>query len=116
MVNAVNAPAFLDTVQGELALFRGVAHARPAGAHRFFHVIAIRSTIRAETGQEVSIDDLWKKLGNYYDLHYFDSNVRPVLHYVSCARFSRVYSAPNKGRLIIILTSRQNSRLGSGPE
>lgn len=80
MVNAVDPPAFLDTVQGELAFFKGVAHARPAGAHRFFHVISIRSTIRAETGQEVSIDELWSKLGNYYDLHYFDSNVRVVFH------------------------------------
>jgi MRG-binding protein len=75
MVSAVSTSAFLDTVSGELAFFKGVAHARPAGAHRFFHVIAIRSTIRAETGQEVSIEDLWTKLGKYYDLQYFDSNV-----------------------------------------
>lgn len=83
MVNAVDPPpAFLNTVQGELAFFRAVAHARPAGAHRFFHIMTIRSTIRAETGQEVTINELWSKLGQYYDLPYFDSNVSTFFLYL----------------------------------
>lgn len=76
MAIAVDKP-FLDTTAGEAAFFRAVAHARPAGAHRYFHMITARSMIRAETGQELAISELWTKLGQYFNLQYFDSNVRP---------------------------------------
>jgi Chromatin modification-related protein EAF7 len=68
--------SFLDDTLGELALFKAVAHARPAGAHRYFHIISIRQRIKETAGCEVSIEDLWKKIGSYWHLDAVESNVR----------------------------------------
>ncbi|KAG8914895.1 hypothetical protein FRC01_003874 [Tulasnella sp. 417] len=61
-------PHFLDTVEGEIALFRGITQARPVGLHRHFHVLAILQSIKQETGQHVTADDVWTKLRTLYDL------------------------------------------------
>ncbi|KAF9517286.1 hypothetical protein BS47DRAFT_1390069 [Hydnum rufescens UP504] len=66
--------SFLDATLGELALFKAVAHARPAGAHRYFHIISIRQRIKETAGSEVSIEDLWKKIGSYWHLDAVESN------------------------------------------
>ncbi|KAG9017590.1 hypothetical protein FRB90_000632 [Tulasnella sp. 427] len=61
-------PHFLDTVEGEIALFRGITQARPVGLHRHFHVLAILQSIKQETGQHVTAEDLWTKLKTFYNL------------------------------------------------
>ncbi|KAG8910395.1 hypothetical protein FRC01_006353, partial [Tulasnella sp. 417] len=61
-------PHFLDTVEGEIALFRGITQARPVGLHRHFHVLAILQSIKQETGQHVTAEDVWTKLRTLYSL------------------------------------------------
>ena len=69
---------FLDTVEGEIALFRSIMRARPIGIHRHFHVLTIRNAILRDTGQDVSISEIWDKLKSCYDLDILESIVRAV--------------------------------------
>ncbi|KAI0917234.1 hypothetical protein AcV7_009719 [Taiwanofungus camphoratus] len=64
---------FLDSVEGEISLFRSVMRARPVGIHRHFHVLTIRNAIYQDTGRLVSIDDIWAKLRCCYDLDNLES-------------------------------------------
>ncbi|KAH8104726.1 chromatin modification-related protein EAF7-domain-containing protein [Cristinia sonorae] len=64
---------FLNTVEGEISLFRAVMRTRPVGIHRHFHVLAIRNAIHRDTGQWVTSDDIWEKLSNYYDMDALES-------------------------------------------
>lgn len=66
---------FLDSVEGEISLFRSVMRARPVGIHRHFHVLTIRNAIYQDTGRLVSIDDIWAKLRCCYDLDNLESIV-----------------------------------------
>jgi MRG-binding protein len=59
---------FLSTVEGEISFFRSIMRARPVGIHRHFHVLAIRNAILKDTGQDVSIEDIWAKLQSCYEL------------------------------------------------
>lgn len=67
---------WLDSVEGEIAFFRSVMRARPVGIHRHFHVLAIRNAIHHDTGQLVPMEDIWRKLGECYDLDMLESLVR----------------------------------------
>ena len=58
----------LDTVEGEISLFRSIMRTRPVGIHRHVHMLAIHSSIYRETGFKVPIEDIWAKLGKMYDL------------------------------------------------
>ena len=58
----------LNTVAGEISLFRSIMRARPVGIHRHVHMLAIYSSIYRETGFKVPINDIWAKLGAMYDL------------------------------------------------
>lgn len=69
-------PHFLDTVEGEIALFRGITQARPVGLHRHFHVLAILQSIKQETGQHVTAEDVWTKLRTLYNLEALEELVR----------------------------------------
>lgn len=69
-------PHFLDTVEGEIALLRGITQARPVGLHRHFHVLAILQSIKQETGQHVTAEDVWTKLGTLYNLEALEELVR----------------------------------------
>ncbi|KAL6304364.1 hypothetical protein BKA93DRAFT_825818 [Sparassis latifolia] len=64
---------FLDSVEGEIALFRAVTRARPVGIHRHFHVLTIRNSIYADTGRLVPVDDIWAKLRRCYDLEILEN-------------------------------------------
>ncbi|KAI0632066.1 hypothetical protein C8Q77DRAFT_1158742 [Trametes polyzona] len=70
---APHEPRWLDTVEGEIAFFRSLMRARPVGIHRHFHVLTMRNAILRDTGQLVSIDDLWAKLRACYDLDILES-------------------------------------------
>lgn len=59
---------FLSTVEGEISFFRSLMRARPVGLHRHFHVLSMRNAIHQDTGQSVSIDEIWEKLRSCYDL------------------------------------------------
>ncbi|THH20083.1 hypothetical protein EW146_g1185 [Bondarzewia mesenterica] len=59
---------FLSTVEGEISFFRSLMRARPIGLHRHFHVLSMRNAIHKDTGQSVSIDEIWEKLRSCYDL------------------------------------------------
>lgn len=67
---------FLDTVEGEIALFRSIMRARPVGIHRHFHVLTIRNAILRDTGQDVTIGEIWDKLKSCYDLDNLENIVR----------------------------------------
>ncbi|KAF8318978.1 hypothetical protein DL93DRAFT_261067 [Clavulina sp. PMI_390] len=74
MADNKDSQPFLDTTSGEVAVFKAVAKARPAGAHRYFHLMAMRSLVFQESGKEVPIDDLTRKIGQYWNQAYFDDN------------------------------------------
>ena len=61
-------PAFLDTVDGEIAFFRSITKARPVGLHRHMHVLTMRQSIKEDTGQVVSPDAIWAKLEATWNL------------------------------------------------
>lgn len=67
---------FLDTIEGEIAVFRSVMRARPVGIHRHFHILTIRNAILRDTGRLVSLDDLWDKLRTCYNLEILENIVR----------------------------------------
>ncbi|EIN12982.1 hypothetical protein PUNSTDRAFT_60685 [Punctularia strigosozonata HHB-11173 SS5] len=60
--------AILDSVNGEVSFFRNLMRARPVGIHRHFHVLTIRNGVHKDTGEDVSVEDIWKKLRTCYDL------------------------------------------------
>ncbi|KAF7314287.1 hypothetical protein MKEN_00901300 [Mycena kentingensis (nom. inval.)] len=59
---------FLASVEGEIAFFRAIMRARPIGMHRHFHVLNIRNGILRDTGHAVTIDSIWAKLRDLYDM------------------------------------------------
>ncbi|KAI9573522.1 chromatin modification-related protein EAF7-domain-containing protein [Boletus coccyginus] len=59
---------FLDSVEGEISLFRSVMRARPVGIHKHFHVLAIRNAIHNDTGRVIPVESIWTKLRTCYDL------------------------------------------------
>ncbi|KAG8860916.1 hypothetical protein FRB96_003651 [Tulasnella sp. 330] len=65
-------PHYLDSVEGEIALFRSLAQARPVGKHKHFHVLTVLQSIRQETGRNVTANALWDKLDSLYNLEYLD--------------------------------------------
>ncbi|KAH8825391.1 chromatin modification-related protein EAF7-domain-containing protein [Flagelloscypha sp. PMI_526] len=65
--------AFLDSVEGEISLFRSIMRARPIGIHRHFHLIQIRASVHAETGVLLSVQDIWAKLRTCYNLDALDA-------------------------------------------
>ena len=69
---------FLDTVEGEIAFFRSLMRTRPIGLHRHFHVLSIRTVIHQDTGRYVTIDDIWEKLRDCYNIEALENLVRYV--------------------------------------
>jgi MRG-binding protein len=63
---------FLDTLQGEIALFRSIERARPVGMHKHFHMLTLRRSIRNESGFWVNVADIWAKLATLYHLDALD--------------------------------------------
>ncbi|KAJ7802820.1 hypothetical protein B0H14DRAFT_2890821 [Mycena olivaceomarginata] len=63
----------LFSVAGEIAFFRAVTKARPIGLHRHFHVLNIRESIHDDTGNLLSIEEIWAKLGALWDLEKLES-------------------------------------------
>ncbi|KAH7323316.1 chromatin modification-related protein EAF7-domain-containing protein [Rhizoctonia solani] len=63
---------FLDTLEGEIALFRSIERARPVGMHKHFHMITLRRSIRNESGFWVNVPDIWAKLATLYHLEALD--------------------------------------------
>lgn len=59
---------FLSSVEGEISFFRSLMRTRPVGLHRHFHILSMRNAIYRDTGQHVSIEELWEKLRSCYDL------------------------------------------------
>jgi MRG-binding protein len=71
---------FLDTVEGEISFFRSIMRARPIGLHRHFHALSMRTAIHQDTGQYVTIDDIWEKLQSCYDIEALENLVRLHTH------------------------------------
>jgi MRG-binding protein len=70
---------FLDSVKGEVALFRAVMRARPIGIHRHFHLLAIIDAIRRDTGVLVTSEQIWAKLNTLYDMDALEDLVRTLI-------------------------------------
>lgn len=68
----------LNTVEGEISLFRSIMRTRPVGVHRHAHMLAIHGSIYRETGFKVPIKDIWAKLGKMYDLDALEHAVSPL--------------------------------------
>ena len=65
----------LDDVDGEIALFKALAIARPVGQHRHFHLLAIQNSIYNDTGRTVSAKDVLSKLETCYNLESLEAIV-----------------------------------------
>ncbi|KAJ7784512.1 hypothetical protein B0H16DRAFT_1709220 [Mycena metata] len=59
---------FLSTVDGEIAFFRAIMRARPVGIHRHFHILNIRNGIQKDSGHAVTVEAVWAKLRDLYDM------------------------------------------------
>ncbi|KAJ7175909.1 chromatin modification-related protein EAF7-domain-containing protein [Mycena filopes] len=59
---------FLGTVEGEIAFFRAIMRARPVGIHRHFHILNIRNGIQKDTSHAVTVQAVWDKLRDLYDM------------------------------------------------
>ena len=60
--------SFIDTIEGEISFYRSMMRARPVGIHSQFHALCIHNAIIKETGQSVSIQQIWDKLKSLYDM------------------------------------------------
>ncbi|KAI5476054.1 hypothetical protein MNV49_000483 [Pseudohyphozyma bogoriensis] len=58
--------AFLDTIEGEIALCRSLIYHRPYGLDKHWAMIAIVTALRDSGGPDVEADDVWKKLETMY--------------------------------------------------
>ncbi|KAI8869869.1 hypothetical protein GQ42DRAFT_163136 [Ramicandelaber brevisporus] len=61
----------------ELALFQSMGKARPVGLHSHFHMLNIYSQFSArlaDSGPDITIADIWQKLGSMYDLDAFSND------------------------------------------
>ncbi|OCB88924.1 hypothetical protein A7U60_g3879 [Sanghuangporus baumii] len=63
----------LDTVEGEIHFFRSLMRARPVGVNRHFHVLNMQAAIEKGVKQTVPIEDIWRKLEEYYNLEALES-------------------------------------------
>ncbi|KAG8705908.1 hypothetical protein FRC09_002696 [Ceratobasidium sp. 395] len=80
---------FLDTLEGEIALFRSIERARPVGMHKHFHMLTLRRSIRNESGVWVDVAAIWAKLATLYHLdalddmddQYFDIQSQRIILY-----------------------------------
>ncbi|KAG8900708.1 hypothetical protein FRB99_005801 [Tulasnella sp. 403] len=99
---------FLDTVEGEIALFKGVAHARPVGIHKHFHMLGILLSIKQETGRIVGPEEVWEKLATLYNLEALEDlelsgeeldeteAPPPTVNYHSHKCFEKEYELPHQ--------------------
>ncbi|KAH7103377.1 hypothetical protein BKA62DRAFT_696753 [Auriculariales sp. MPI-PUGE-AT-0066] len=67
-MQVAEATEWLSTPLGEIAFFKAACQARPVGAHRYFHVLSMRTRIASETGAVVPIQAIWDKLEKSYGL------------------------------------------------
>ncbi|KAJ1303121.1 hypothetical protein OPQ81_011322 [Rhizoctonia solani] len=74
---------FLDTLEGEIALFRSIERARPVGMHKHFHMLTLRRSIRNESGFWVNVEDIWAKLDTLYNLDALDEMDEQRFHPVT---------------------------------
>ncbi|KAF8725345.1 Chromatin modification-related protein EAF7, partial [Rhizoctonia solani] len=74
---------FLDTLEGEIALFRSIERARPVGMHKHFHMLTLRRSIRNESGFWVNVADIWAKLATLYHLDALDDMDEQQFHPVT---------------------------------
>ncbi|CEL56931.1 hypothetical protein RSOLAG1IB_08209 [Rhizoctonia solani AG-1 IB] len=93
---------FLDTLEGEIALFRSIERARPVGMHKHFHMLTLRRSIRNESGFWVNVAALWAKLATLYHLEALDDMDEQQFH-------------PVTGRLIMYPTTWDADELYSYP-
>jgi MRG-binding protein len=63
---------FLDTLEGEIALFRSIERARPVGMHKHFHMLTLRRSIQNVSGVWVDVASIWAKLATLYHLDVLD--------------------------------------------
>ncbi|KAL4264778.1 EAF7 family protein [Pleurotus pulmonarius] len=77
--------AFLDTVEGEITLFRSIMRARPVGIHRHFHVLTIRNAIYKDTGRLIPPDDIWQKLRSCWDMDALENIDTEADHYLEAS-------------------------------
>ncbi|KAG8695068.1 hypothetical protein FRC11_001758 [Ceratobasidium sp. 423] len=71
---------FLNTLEGEIALFRSIERARPVGMHKHFHMLTLRRSIRNESGFWVNVADIWAKLATLYHLDALDDMDEQQFH------------------------------------
>ncbi|KAG8728988.1 hypothetical protein FRC10_004366 [Ceratobasidium sp. 414] len=93
---------FLDTLEGEIALFRSIERARPVGMHKHFHMLTLRRSIRSESGVWVDVAAVWAKLATMYHLdalddmddQQFDSTTGRIILYPNTTDPGVLYNHP----------------------
>ena len=79
---------FLDTVEGEITFFRSLMRARPVGLHKHFHALSMRTAIHQDTGHYVTLDAIWRKLNDLYNLKALEDLVRSCAYYIKGLRLT----------------------------
>ena len=79
---------FLDTVEGEITFFRSLMRARPVGLHKHFHALSMRTAIHQDTGHYVTLDAIWKKLNDLYNLKALEDLVRSCAYHIKGLRLT----------------------------
>ncbi|KAJ3056825.1 hypothetical protein HK097_003708 [Rhizophlyctis rosea] len=65
-------PAVEWTPDLEVPFFQGVARFRPVGVHKHFRMLNVQRFFKKQTGLVVTIEQLWDRLGHYYNLEALD--------------------------------------------
>jgi len=71
-----DAKAYLASPLGQIFFFKAACHARPVGAHRYFHVLSMQQRIASETGELLPMQSIWDKLEECYNLQDLEQRVR----------------------------------------
>lgn len=67
----------LDSPEGEIALLTAILTARPVGLNKHFAMVTILKIVEHKLGEgRVDSAEVWRKLGELYDLSMLDEDVR----------------------------------------
>ncbi|TPX65559.1 hypothetical protein SpCBS45565_g05069 [Spizellomyces sp. 'palustris'] len=61
------------TPELEIVLFHALARFRPVGVHKHFRMLSVQRYFNKETGLDLTVNQLWAHLSNYYDLDALDA-------------------------------------------
>ncbi|KAI9089605.1 chromatin modification-related protein EAF7-domain-containing protein [Phlyctochytrium arcticum] len=71
--HSTDGPPLAWNAELEVVFFHALARFRPVGVHKHFRMLSAQRFFTRQTGLEISINQLWAHLANYYDLRALDA-------------------------------------------